>query len=859
MTADPRTPPPNAALYVWYASQSGNAESIARGLAAEATSLGYQVTTSSLDDSPLVRSNAESSRHLAVIVCSTTGDGEVPDNGNRFYRNLRKRTHGPAAFSQLTYGLLCLGDTNYDSFCGGGRRLKKGLDRLGAVELCPIGLADEVTGLETVMDPWVANMWPRLAEAARAALPPGWSEDELKSGTEAAAQPDAASAAAVTTPEVASPDTVAAPMTGTFTCDIPAGTMGVAVVPPIDPALPGLPRPEDPVLTEQEHDAWAAKLGLPRLAVPRSVAISVGRAPRLSALRLHPTIAGGAPADGAPIRWRHLELGTMIPVAARVATAPGAVRTTIELALRIGDGFGGFEATGEPRHAPALETGNDAHLSRWRGGDAMGIIAPNDRSLVLALCQRLGVDPREQFQLVAPSQASAPAEELAAAENPLPHVPSPATAHDMLSFGPELREMPPKAAIRALAAEAPTGSYSQRILLFLSSRSGVALYNAWRADFRPTVLDLLALAPECRPPLARLLEILTPLTPRYYSVAGFGRSAEPNDRSVVRVLFNVLRDQTPAGAARAGLATTWLEGLLGGPGALAAGPFAEQPASLVEGPELGTEVRPGGALDASCDWSQLAGHDGQPLPMPELAAFLQPSLHFRLPPAGQERRPLVLVGPGTGVAPFLAFLQERMAALSSRGLLLNAGPDGAPVFGPIVMYAGCRGLDVDLLGADVLLKALKAGVLTRLSVSVSRQAGPPTGTLADAPAGSLLGTVHHLLAHPAVFVRYGAHVSHAISLDADILQPLLLGAGLSDDGGPDAARTYVCGDAAAMATGVRRAFAGVLAGVRTFADSLPAQETLEPLGPEDEASVAENLTAILQWTRRQRYVQDIWT
>ncbi len=86
-----------------------------------------------------------------------------------------------------------------------------------------------------------------------------------------------------------------------------------------------------------------------------------------------------------------------------------------------------------------------------------------------------------------------------------------------------------------------------------------------------------------------------------------------------------------------------------------------------------------------------------------LKVFLKPNTHFRLP--ADPDRPIIMVGPGTGVAPFRAFLQAREAA-------------GA--HGPSWLFFGARNFTHDFLYQLEWQDWLKSGVLTRMDVAFSR-------------------------------------------------------------------------------------------------------------------------------------------
>ena len=102
-----------------------------------------------------------------IIVSSTTGDGEQPENVIKFWRKLRPKTLPNDFLSNLNYTILGLGDTNYNEFCNGPKNLHRRLTELGGKTFYPPDWADDGTGLEIVVEPWLDNLWEALDEVVK--------------------------------------------------------------------------------------------------------------------------------------------------------------------------------------------------------------------------------------------------------------------------------------------------------------------------------------------------------------------------------------------------------------------------------------------------------------------------------------------------------------------------------------------------------------------------------------------------------------------------------------------------------------------------------------------------------------------
>ncbi|MFS0636116.1 assimilatory sulfite reductase (NADPH) flavoprotein subunit [Mesobacillus foraminis] len=117
---------------ILFGSQTGNSQGLAKNAAKTLEAQGYQVTLSSMSD--FKPNNLKKVKNL-LIIASTHGEGEPPDNALSFHEFL----HGRRApkLDDLNFSVLALGDSSYEFFCQTGKDFDKKLEELGGTRLYP--------------------------------------------------------------------------------------------------------------------------------------------------------------------------------------------------------------------------------------------------------------------------------------------------------------------------------------------------------------------------------------------------------------------------------------------------------------------------------------------------------------------------------------------------------------------------------------------------------------------------------------------------------------------------------------------------------------------------------------------------
>jgi sulfite reductase (NADPH) flavoprotein alpha-component len=161
--------PPNAArplvpLSILFGSQTGNAEKLAKRIAKEAGNQGFAPAIHDLGKYPVTQLANET---RALIVTSTYGDGEPPDNAKSFWEFLQ--SGAAPKLSRLRFSVCALGDTNYAKFCGFGKDLDARLEKLGATRVHPRSDCD--VEFEEAFVTWMHEVLRALSETGKPLTP----------------------------------------------------------------------------------------------------------------------------------------------------------------------------------------------------------------------------------------------------------------------------------------------------------------------------------------------------------------------------------------------------------------------------------------------------------------------------------------------------------------------------------------------------------------------------------------------------------------------------------------------------------------------------------------------------------------
>lgn len=142
-------------LAIFFGSQTGNAAELAEKTAKKAVAYGLEPQVIDMDG----YDESQFSNHKRIlIITSTWGEGEMPDNAENLWNSTNANN---PSLKGVHHSVCAIGDSSYDEFCKAGTDWDDKFKALGATEILKIQLCD--VDYETPWLEWVDEVLPRIA------------------------------------------------------------------------------------------------------------------------------------------------------------------------------------------------------------------------------------------------------------------------------------------------------------------------------------------------------------------------------------------------------------------------------------------------------------------------------------------------------------------------------------------------------------------------------------------------------------------------------------------------------------------------------------------------------------------------
>ncbi|XP_043910586.1 nitric oxide synthase, inducible [Protopterus annectens] len=205
-------------------------------------------------------------------------------------------------------------------------------------------------------------------------------------------------------------------------------------------------------------------------------------------------------------------------------------------------------------------------------------------------------------------------------------------------------------------------------------------YNEWKSFNSPTILEVLEEFPSIQMPTTFLLTQLPQLKPRYYSISS-SPDRTPGEIHLTVAVVNY-RTQDGKGPLHHGVCSTWLNSI------------------------KNNEI---------------------------VHCFVRSAKGFHLPK--DSAKPCILIGPGTGIAPFRSFWEQRLFEMEHKGV--NAS-------GFLLLF-GCRQSNVDHIYKEETQLMKKKGIMKEIYTAYSREPNMQKTYVQDILRNQLASEVHTIL------------------------------------------------------------------------------------------------------------------
>ena len=149
-------PPLSLTFAVYFASQTGTAERLAKKLAKELKAKGHTAEIASLDKTAPAQLTAQEN---ALFLVSTYGEGDPPE-GTVTFRDALFSEAAPE-LKTMRYSVLALGDRHYEHFCKFGIDLDERLQALGGTRF--ISRVESDVDVDEPFAQWVRDLQPHLS------------------------------------------------------------------------------------------------------------------------------------------------------------------------------------------------------------------------------------------------------------------------------------------------------------------------------------------------------------------------------------------------------------------------------------------------------------------------------------------------------------------------------------------------------------------------------------------------------------------------------------------------------------------------------------------------------------------------
>uniref|UniRef100_A0A3Q2NWL0 Nitric oxide synthase n=1 Tax=Fundulus heteroclitus TaxID=8078 RepID=A0A3Q2NWL0_FUNHE len=346
-----------------------------------------------------------------------------------------------------------------------------------------------------------------------------------------------------------------------------------------------------------------------------------------------------------------------------------------------------------------LDTNSHDRLC-YKPGDHLGIFPGNHEDLVTALIDKLeDAPPVNQIVKVEFLEERNTALGVISNWTNETRIP-PCTIYQAFQCFLDITTPPTPVLLQQFAALA-TNDKQKRKLEILSK--GLQEYEEWKWYNNPTLVEVLEEFPSIQMPSTLLLTQLPLLQPRYYSI-----SSSPNlypGEIHLTVAVVSYRTRGGQGPIHHGVCSSWLNRI----------------------------------------------EKGEMVP-----CFVRSAPSFQLPKDNQA--PCILVGPGTGIAPFRSFWQQRLYDFEHNGIKSC----------PMILVFGCRQSEMDHIYKDETLQAKNREVFKELYAAYSREPGKPKKYVQDVLREHLSETVYHCLR------KEGGHiyVCGDVTMAGDVLKTI---------------------------------------------------------------------------------------